>query len=90
MRRILLDGAKMRTRDALHDHLARRLRLPAYYGRNLDALHDCLGEMGDVAITLRRRDDMLQAMGDYGLQLLKVLGNATAEYPGLRFRATGR
>ena len=26
----------------LHDALSRELNFPAYYGRNLDALHDCL------------------------------------------------
>ena len=41
---IIIDGAAMTTRDAAHSHLALRLGLPDYYGRNLDALYDCLTE----------------------------------------------
>ena len=38
----VLNGKRMDTRDHAHAHLARRLRLPVYYGNNLDALNDCL------------------------------------------------
>ena len=42
---IELDGRKMTDRMALHDYLCEALELPAYYGRNLDALHDCLTDI---------------------------------------------
>ena len=32
-------------RDDLHDYLSRKLEFPYYYGRNLDALYDCLTEI---------------------------------------------
>jgi ribonuclease inhibitor len=41
----LVDLLGVDSRQALHDALARDLELPEYYGRNLDALGDCLGEM---------------------------------------------
>ena len=41
----LIDGAAIETRDQLHDTLARQLSFPAYYGRNLDALFDCLTDL---------------------------------------------
>ena len=44
MHSITLDGAKMPDRSAMHDALAEAFSLPAYYGRNLDALWDCLSE----------------------------------------------
>ncbi|NLO13506.1 MAG: barnase inhibitor, partial [Clostridiales bacterium] len=40
-----MDGRKMDTRALAHQHLKEELNLPAHYGANLDALHDCLGEM---------------------------------------------
>ena len=38
---------------AIHEQLAAALAFPHWYGRNLDALHDCLTEIPrDVTITL--------------------------------------
>ena len=48
---ITLDGAL--GLDAIHSQLADALHFPAYYGRNLDALYDCLTEVEeDVRIQL--------------------------------------
>ena len=41
---IILDGKRMGDREALHAELKEKLGLPSYYGGNLDALNDCLGE----------------------------------------------
>ena len=41
---IILDGARMDSRADLHAELREKLSLPDYYGGNLDALNDCLGE----------------------------------------------
>ena len=32
---------------AIHDRLAAQLHFPAWYGRNLDALHDCLTALSE-------------------------------------------
>lgn len=47
MQNIILDGAAMESRRAMHDTLAEAFSLPAYYGRNLDALWDCLTERSE-------------------------------------------
>lgn len=39
-----IDLSGVQDKAALHDLLARSLPLPDYYGRNLDALYDCLLE----------------------------------------------
>ena len=49
MNRITLDGAEMLTRAKMHDALAAAFSLPAHYGRNLDALWDCLSERAEGA-----------------------------------------
>ncbi len=45
MKRITLDCNPLETRLELHDLLAEALDFPAYYGKNLDALYDCLMEL---------------------------------------------
>lgn len=53
MRTIRLEIDHICTVRALHIYLAYRLDLPAHYGKNLDALYDVLGELGeDVRIVL--------------------------------------
>ena len=42
---ILCDFARLGTAEAVYDHLSEELSFPAYFGRNLDALHDCLTDI---------------------------------------------
>lgn len=42
MKEITIDCTEIDSMAALHDVLARELGFPGWYGRNLDALHDCL------------------------------------------------
>ena len=44
-----LDGRRCPDRAALLAQLAAALKFPAYFGGNLDALHDCLGDLPDFA-----------------------------------------
>lgn len=41
---IKLDGRKIK--EDSHEYLIKKLDLPDYYGRNLDALYDCLTDIG--------------------------------------------
>jgi len=90
MRTIVLDGNEMLTRPALHDYLAARLSLPAHYGRNLDALADCLSDMGRATLlVLYQQEKMLAALGEYGATLLAVLRSAAEENPRLTLALDG-
>jgi len=76
---VILDGRYMTTRDNAHDHLARQLSLPEWYGRNLDALHDLLtAGVGAETITLTHAE-ALEELGAYGRRLLQVLQDAAAQ-----------
>jgi hypothetical protein len=44
---LLIDGTCFRSIAALHDELSFKLGLPSWYGRNWDALLDCLSSIGD-------------------------------------------
>ena len=69
----ILDGKKMVSREETHVYLKETFGFPEHYGKNLDALHDCLTEMADVEVEIIHADDMLAALGRYGELLLKVL-----------------
>ena len=78
METIRLDGAMLSRRREAMALLGRALALPEWWGRNLDALYDCLtGELGrPVRLELTGRDS-LEAT-DFGRQLLRVLEDAAA------------
>jgi RNAse (barnase) inhibitor barstar len=40
-----LDGTRVRSKDEFYDAVAAALSFPAWFGRNLDALHDCLRDL---------------------------------------------
>ena len=52
MKRITLDGNILADAAKVHDYLMEILEFPEYYGKNLDALHDCLTDLEDVEITI--------------------------------------
>ncbi len=81
----LIDGAAIETREQLHDALARQLSFPDYYGRNLDALFDCLTDLAEeTELRLVRRDELFAHLGVYADILQNVLRDACEENPHLR------
>ncbi len=81
MRTILLDGKKIHSRDELHNSLQQNLNLPEWYGRNLDALSDCLtAEMtDDILILLKNSDAFSENLGSYWRSFCRVLSDAEEE-----------
>ena len=51
-----IDAEKLNDREAAHEYLAEVFSLPDYYGKNLDALYDCLGEMNIEKIHIINED----------------------------------
>ena len=52
MNRVQLSAARWQSEKDVHDALAKALSFPDYYGRNLDALHDCLTELDDTQLVI--------------------------------------
>ena len=72
----------MTSREAAHAHIAEALGLPEWYGKNLDALADCLWEVpGDICVILMDRDAMVKSLGLYGRKIISVFEH-NAERPG--------
>ncbi len=85
MTHIILDGSVIRDREGLHALLAERLGLPNWYGRNLDALHDCLTDLQDVTVVLRNAADLEDSLGAYGSRVLRVFRDAAQKNPRFGF-----
>lgn len=85
MRRIILSGNRMRTREEAHRYLARSLAFPSYYGANLDALFDLLStEDRETEILLVEGEALEVHLGDYGKRLKSTLEDAVRENRHLR------
>ena len=84
-KRLTLNARRMTSREQAHAHLKERLRLPDWYGNNLDALNDCLGEIcAPTQIIVRFAPMLEQTLGDYGIRIIRVMQRAAEENPNLR------
>jgi len=75
MHEVILDEKSLGSLGDAHDVLAAGLGFPAYYGRNLDALWDCLGDLDEpvlVHVVRAGEDERIEGMD----RLLRVLGRA--------------
>lgn len=85
MAEVVLDGLEIRSVEEVHDRFAQALDLPDYYGRNLDALYDCLTERtADTRLELHHVPALEAALGDYAGALLDTLRDAARDNPRLQ------
>ena len=47
----ILDASLMTDKETTHEYLQKVMGFPDYYGKNLDALYDCLTELSDAEIS---------------------------------------
>mgnify|MGYP004525092525 CR=1 FL=1 len=84
--RAVLDGAKVISRASLHRALAQALQLPGWYGKNLDALHDCLTARAEpTELVILAPQALEQTLGSYAAAFYRVLEDSAAENPAFRF-----
>ena len=80
MKQITLDGKRLGNADQVHDYLKEVFEFPEYYGKNLDALHDCLTDLEDVEITITAPDED----GAIFQKMLRIFKAANRENEGLK------
>lgn len=73
-----LDCSRWGTESVAHDDLCRVLSFPEYYGRNLNAFKDCLGEIevpdeGGRVLVFERFDAAVTAMPEFCHAVLDVI-----------------
>ena len=84
MQKYTVYGARMTDREEAHIELAQSLQLPAYYGKNLDALWDALGDM-QGEIILKDAAKLLNSLEVYGCKLIQTMFEAADKNPNLIF-----
>jgi ribonuclease inhibitor len=73
-----LDARRMGRRQ-VHDYLMEVLPLPEYYGRNLDALYDCLTDLDETALVITHLEEATSSFQS----VRRVLTDAARENEGL-------
>ena len=80
MQRIVIDGRRMRNREDAHAYLQKKLSFPEYYGRNLDALYDCLTDVHEeTEIVVKYTNTLSRRLGEYGQKMIETLSDAARE-----------
>ena len=67
----LLDGKDMTSREKAYRVIEQTMCFPDWFGHNLDALADCLGELpANMAIVFVNTDALAENLGPYAAKLL--------------------
>lgn len=75
--KIILDAHCMAERRTAHEYLKNMFGFPEYYGKNLDALYDCLSELEAAEITVVNAEEN----GTYFDRILRVLRDTGKNNP---------
>ncbi|MCG7378591.1 barstar family protein [Paenibacillus sp. ACRSA] len=81
---IQIDGEQLLARDELHAILQEKLELGEHYGRNLDALWDCLTGEVSMPITIQwvHFEKSKQVLGGYADQVIDLMREVEEEIEG--------
>ncbi len=93
-----IDGAKARTLRAFYPRIAKVMLFPDYFGKNLDALFDCLCSLEvagkqEVVLLIHHPESFLEKekpeKKEAALQVLRDAEKAENRYDGVHFRVIG-
>ncbi len=86
MTMVQLDGKKMNSIEQAHKYISEKLQFPDYYGENLDALWDMLGEIFEpTVIELINAKDLKKNLGQDAESLIDVFLDAEEENENIEF-----
>ncbi len=85
MKRVTINGNEVTIISEIHDILSEALSFPEWYGRNLDALHDCLTDISeDTEIYISAYSRLEESMGRTAKTLRRVIAEASEENPHIK------
>lgn len=73
MNQVIIDGNIVKTKKEFHEQMALQLHFPDYYGKNLDAMYDCLTEQKEGKIIFRNMAKLSDSLGDYLDSVMEVI-----------------
>ncbi len=81
MKKVFINGIEISSQDSLHEILKVELELPDYYGKNLDALYDCLTGWVDLPLIIEwnKYSESKRYLGDYADKVLATLKDVEDE-----------
>ena len=84
---VIIDGSKITSIKALHNILKKELKLPAYYGENLDALWDVLSEEMEDPLVIIWQDFNIskEYLGEYSEKVVQLFEDAQNEFEGFSY-----
>lgn len=84
---VQLNGAAIHTAEEFHEAISLLLQFPDHYGRNLDALWDCITTGDHLPVTMIWKDFALsrERLGDYADAITQVFEDAS-EVRDVNFR----
>ncbi|MCM1125915.1 MAG: barstar family protein [Lachnospiraceae bacterium] len=82
---VVLDARRMETKESAHAYLQEKLSFPEYYGKNLDALYECLCEISDMEVVILHRCEAR----DYYWKVETVFRKAGEDNKDLRVQYAG-
>ena len=83
---LILDGRKMHDYDEVYDEFSRVMSFPDYFGRNLNALDECLSDLewlglDSYIIFINNADEVLKSEAEGGFDgLIEIFVNAAKEF----------
>lgn len=84
MKHAIIDGTVIRSMEDLHCLLAEQLSFPDWYGKNLDALHDCLTDLHEeTQIAVLHAELLEETLDSSYMRLCRVLADSAEENPYL-------
>lgn len=78
MKKITLDFESISNKEEMHQYLAEKFEFPDYYGKNLDALFECLTDIAEPTAV-----NIINAINDYDEQIINVITSAEEENDNL-------
>lgn len=80
MKYVYIGKETVETMDDIHSVFAKALDFPEYYGKNLDALHDCLTEVSsDCVVLLADKGYLQDTIGPKFDVLMELLNDVALE-----------
>ena len=80
MKVIIIDANRFVSKSEAHECISEALAFPEYYGKNLDALADCLSELGrDTAVVMTNSDAAREKLGGYADGIIEAFRDTLGE-----------